>query len=136
MLCKIDKSITWSLQTIKQRHLIAAAYNVWYFRVHWKLHPFNIMFNLKRKKKTIFKAWAAILNVSIYNSTTIIPNIKEMLRSLFYDIICYVTMDYRKWFTSLLLTQMKNSVHLKFKIMSITCRFHFSNVVMTLYTSY
>ena len=30
----------------------------------------------------------------------------------------------------------KNSVHLKFKIMSITCRFHVSDIVLTLLISY
>ena len=41
-----------------------------------------------------------------WNSTTVIAKIKEMLRSLFYDIPCYVTMDYEKWYSSLLLTTM------------------------------
>ena len=41
------------------------------------------------------------------NSTTVIAKIKGMPRSLFYDtpVPCYVTMDYEKWYTALLLTQ-------------------------------
>ena len=41
----------------------------------------------------------------IYNSTTVIAKIKEMLRSLFYDILYYITMDYEKRYTPLLLAQ-------------------------------
>ena len=39
------------------------------------------------------------------NSTTVIAKIKGMPRSFFYDIPCYVIMDYEKWYTSILLTQ-------------------------------
>ena len=35
----------------------------------------------------------------------ILKKIKGMPRSLFYDILCYLTMDYEKWFTSILLIQ-------------------------------
>ena len=72
----------------------------------------------------------------ILNSTTVIGKIKEMPQSLFYHIQCYITMDYNKWYTSLLLTNVKKSMHLKFKIMSITCSFHVSDVVLTFYISY
>mgnify|MGYP003683593123 CR=1 FL=1 len=41
----------------------------------------------------------------------------------------YVTMDYEKWYTSLLWHNVKKSVHWKFKIMTITCRFHISDIV-------
>ena len=66
------------------------------------------------------------------HSTTVIAKIKGMPRSLFYDTPCYVAIDYDKWYTSFLL---KRSVHL-FKIMSISCRFHVSAVVLILYISY
>ena len=42
---------------------------------------------------------------SVHNSTTVIAKIKGISWSLFYDIPCYVTMDYEKLCTSLLLTQ-------------------------------
>ena len=41
----------------------------------------------------------------ISNSTMVIAKIKEMPTSSFYVIPCYVTMDYEKWYTSLLLKQ-------------------------------
>ena len=63
--------------------------------------------------------------------------IKGMPRLLFYDIPCYVTMDYEKWYTSLLLTQCEetsfNTMWRNLCTMSITCRFHVSDVVLTLY---
>ena len=42
-----------------------------------------------------------------HNFTTVIGKNKEIPWSLFYDISCYVTVDYQKWYryTSLLLTQ-------------------------------
>ena len=43
--------------------------------------------------------------VNPINSTTVIAKIKGMPRSLFYVIPRYVTMDYDKLYTSLLLTQ-------------------------------
>ena len=41
------------------------------------------------------------------NSTTVIGKIREMPRSLFYNILCYVTMDYKKWYVSLLLKHVR-----------------------------
>ena len=37
------------------------------------------------------------LKVTNTYSTTVIAKIKGMPRSLFYDIPCYVTMDYERW---------------------------------------
>ena len=73
-----------------------------------------------------------VTQVIIQYSSTVIGKIKEMPRSLFYDILCNVTTDYEKWYTSLPLIQVKKLVHLKFKIMSITCRFHVSDVDLVL----
>ena len=49
--------------------------------------------------------------------------------ALLYDILCYFTMEYEKWYTSLLLTQCEENL-------SITCRFHVSAVVLPVYISY
>ena len=90
-----------------------------------------------------------IWNVVIGFSSCCLLDISETLEIIdFYSVIyhgfwkdqrivryipCYVTMDYEKWF---LLTRVKKSVHLKFKIMSITWILHVSDVVLTLYISY
>ena len=74
-------------------------------------------------------------NITIWEETNIystmsIAKIKRNPQSLFYDIPCNDTMDYEKWYTSSFWH------NLKFKIMLITCRFHVSAVVLTLYISY
>ena len=63
---------------------------------------FNIILHTLNDWKFYF--CLAKLTIKLY-STTVIAKIKEMSRSLVYDIPCYVTMDYEKWYTSLLLTQ-------------------------------
>ena len=84
--------------------------------------PFKTIWHSKRLKTRarrrshcpIFIICAEILAIyvkqntekKILYSTTVIAKIKGMPRSLFYDIPCHVTMDYEKWCTSLLLTQM------------------------------
>ena len=75
-----------------------------------------------------------LINIMIY-STTIIVKIKGMLRSLFYDIPCYmyVTMDYE---TEVMHISPFDIMWRNPWIMSITCRFHVSAVVLTLYISY
>ena len=89
-------------------------------------------------KKSIFEfiqissTFHKVQNVFNSYSTTVIAKSKGMSRSLFYDIPCYVTMDYEKWF---FWYNLKKSVHLRFKIMSITCRFQVSTAVLTLYIS-
>ena len=45
--------------------------------------------------------WIWVFWVQKANSTAFIAKIKEMPRSLFYDIPCYVTMGYKKWNTPL-----------------------------------
>ena len=63
--------------------------------------------------------------------------IKEMPRSLFYDIPCYVTMDYERWYTSRAPFDTCEEIRVfEFKIMSIICIFHVSDMVLTLYISY
>ena len=52
----------------------------------------KIAFKVKTNTKSKVK-----LHVAHY-STTVIATIKEMPQSLFYDIPCYVTMDYEKFF--------------------------------------
>ena len=71
--------------------------------------------------------------MNIHNSNTAIEKIKEMSRSIFYDIPCYVLISlYDLSFSH----KVKKSVRLKFKTMSITCRFHVLDVELTLYISF
>ena len=61
------------------------------------LMDMNIKFSFFKKKDTIPSQDIMKTNklTRIY-STTVIAKIKEMPRSLFYVIPCYVTMDYEK----------------------------------------
>ena len=49
--------------------------------------------------------WLEMMQLIMQNSTTVIEKIKEMPRSLFYYIPCYVTIGYEKWYTTLLWAQ-------------------------------
>ena len=73
------------------------------------------------------RSWTVINSpLCILYSTTVIAKIKEMQRALFFDIQYNVPVDYEKWYTPPLLAQCEQSVNLKLKFMSMTCRFHFS----------
>ena len=67
--------------------------------------------------------------VLILHPTTVIAEVKEIPRSIFYDIPSYVTMDTHLSFWH----NVNKSVRMKCKI---TCRFYVFNVVLTLYMSY
>ena len=69
------------------------------------------------------------VEVVILHPTTVIAKVKEIPRSIFYDIPSYVTMDTHLSFWH----NVNKSVRMKCKI---TCRFHVFNVVLTLYMSY
>ena len=76
--------------------------------------------------------WLMSLRNGVKNySTTVIAKIKEMARSLFYVIPRYVTMDYENDTHLSFWNNVRKSVYLKFKIMSITCRCQVSDMVLT-----
>ena len=87
---KITPTLIRIVTITKQRpwYYSLTMYKPWWF-LDWKKYTQQI------KNQT---------NVNMY-STTVIAKIKGMPRSLFYVIPRFVTMDYEKWYTSLLLTQ-------------------------------
>ena len=83
----------------------------------------------------IILVWYAFCRFDMKNSTMAIAKIKEMLRSLLYDIPHYITMGYEKWYTSPYGTMWRNVCAWSSKSCQLHVDFVF-DLVLTIYISH